>query len=234
MKRFYKEASTDRVAHGWQVHLDGRGIRTQGGSQQVVPTEATARLLASEWDAQGEEIDPKSFVFRDLADLAIDTIAPEREATIAKLLAYAETDTLCYRAEPGEALFERQEALWEPLVTACEAQHTARFERISGIIHRPQPAATMAALRKRLEGESDFTLAALLTLASLAASLIAALAVLEDNADAEQLFSATNAEEDWQAELWGSDWEAEQVRALRLAAFLKAAEFAEAVREPAE
>ncbi|RIV83247.1 molecular chaperone [Aurantiacibacter xanthus] len=229
MKRFYKNAAAARIDGGWQVQLDGRGIRTQGGGQQVVPTEAVAQLLAGEWAAQGDKIDPKSFVFRDLADLALDTIANDRAATVAKLLAYAETDTLCYRAEPGEPLFERQDALWEPLVKACEQRHTARFERISGIIHRPQPETTMAALRTRLERESDFTLAALLTLASLSASLIVALAVLEEG-EAERLFAAANAEEDWQAELWGSDWEAEKVRALRLEAFQRAAEFAAAVR----
>ncbi|WP_137681049.1 ATP12 family chaperone protein [Aurantiacibacter suaedae] len=230
MKRFYKDVATARTDGGWQVQLDGRGIKTQGGGQQIVPTEAAAQLLASEWAAQGDKIDPKSFVYRDLADLALDTIASDREATITKLLAYAETDTLCYRAEPGEALFERQEALWEPLVTACEKRLEVRFERISGIMHRAQPEATMAALRIRLERESDFTLAALLTLGSLAASLITALAVLEETDEAERLFTAANAEEDWQAELWGSDWEAEKVRALRLEAFLRAAEFAAAVR----
>ncbi|MEN7536468.1 ATP12 family chaperone protein [Aurantiacibacter flavus] len=230
MKRFYKDVSTARVDGGWQVQLDGRGLKTQGGGQQIVPTEAAAQLLAGEWAAQGEKIDPKSFVFRDLADLALDSVASDRAATVAKLLAYAETDTLCYRAEPGEALFERQDALWEPLVAACEERHAARFERISGIIHRAQPEATMAALRIRLERESDFTLAALLTLASLAASLITALAVIEHEAEAERLFTAANAEEDWQAELWGSDFEAEKVRALRLEAFLRAAEFAAAVR----
>ena len=230
MKRFYKDVATARTDGGWQVQLDGRGIKTQGGGQQIVPTEAAAQLLAGEWAAQGDKIDPKSFVYRDLADLALDTIASEREATITKLLAYAETDTLCYRGEPGEPLFERQEALWEPLVTACEERLEVQFERISGIMHRPQPAATMAALRARLARESDFTLAALLTLGSLAASLITALAVLEELDEAERLFTAANAEEDWQAELWGSDWEAEKVRALRLEAFLRAVEFAGAVR----
>ncbi|OYX47480.1 MAG: molecular chaperone [Sphingomonadales bacterium 32-64-22] len=230
MKRFYKDASAVRTAGGWQVQLDGRGIKTQGGGQQIVPTEAAAQLLAGEWAAQGEKIDPRSFIYRDLADLALDTIASDREATITKLLAYAETDTLCYRGEPGEPLFERQEALWEPLVTACEERLAVRFERISGIMHRPQPEATMATLRTRLARESDFTLAALLTLGSLAASLITALAVLEELSEAERLFTAANAEEDWQAELWGSDWEAEKVRALRLEAFLRATEFAGAVR----
>ena len=56
------------------------------------------------------------------------------------------------------------------------------------------------------------------------------LAVLDERADVPALFAAGNAEEDWQAELWGWDWQAEDDRKLRLDAFSKAAEFAAAVR----
>lgn len=230
MKRFYKEVDMVEVENGWQVTLDERPLRTQLGSEQVVPTRKAAELLAEEWRAQGEEIDPKSFMFRDLADFAIDIVRSDRAGTIGKLLAYAETDTLCYRAEPDEPLWRRQQELWEPIVTACEARHGVSFERTSGIVHRPPSDDCLATLRTRLEQEDDFTLAALLTLASLAASLIVPLAALEKDADASVLFAAANAEEDWQAELWGWDAQAEQSRALRLEAFQKAAQFMKAVR----
>lgn len=226
MKRFYKEVSAAAVDGGWQVHLDGRPIRTQSGTAQIVPTQVLAEALAGEWRAQGDEIDLKSFVLRDLADFAIDIVRKDRAATIAKLLSYAETDTLCYRADPDEPLYKRQWEVWEPLVAACEASHGIKLERVSGIVHRAQPEASLAALRARLEGEDDFTLAALTTLASLAASLVVALAVLEDGADVDALFTAANGEEDWQAELWGWDLAAENARAVRLEAFERAAEFA--------
>ena len=57
MKRFWREAATARNALGWQVALDGRPIKTQGGNALVLPTEALAELLAGEWAAQGEEIE---------------------------------------------------------------------------------------------------------------------------------------------------------------------------------
>jgi len=230
MKRFYERVSVTQVEGAWQVSLDARPIRTQLGGQQLVPTQAMAELLAAEWRAQGEKIDPRSFVFRDLADFALDIIRPDRAAVIEKLLDYAGTDTLCYRADPDQPLYKRQQDLWEPLVKACEARHAIQFTRVSGIVHRVQSDETIAALRERLESEDDFTLAALLTNASLAASLIVPLAVLEDGADVPALFAAANAEEDWQAELWGWDTQAETVRAQRLEAFEKAAEFAAAAR----
>lgn len=231
MKRFYSEVSVAQNGDGWQVMLDDRALKTQGRrNPQVVPSAAAAEMLASEWRAQGEDIDPKSFVFRDLADFAIDVVRVDREGTIAKLLEYAATDTLCYRADPDEPLYKRQQSVWEPLVTAFEARHDADVTRVSGIIARPQPESTMAALRQRLEREDDFTLAALVTLASLAASLIVPLAVLDEEQDMAALFAAANAEEDWQAELWGWDEAAENARKARLEAFEKAAAFAQAVR----
>ena len=230
MKRFWKEAAVEPADSGWRVTLDGRPIRTRGGNAQVVPTQALATALAEEWRAQGEQVDPRGFPLRNLADYALDHVRPDRAATIAKLLPYAETDTLCYRADPDEALYRRQRELWEPLLTAFEARHGVRLERVSGVIHKPHPPETNERLRAVLTARDDFTLAAIQTLAPLAASLSIALEAVEPGAAAEALFAAAKCEQDWQAELWGWDLEAERGRALRLAAFEAAARFAELVR----
>lgn len=226
MKRFYQEVGVRPDGDGWQVTLDGRAVRTQGGRAQIAPTRALAEALAAEWATQGETIDPAGFVNRDLADFAIDVVHADRAALIATLLGFAETDTLCYRAEPDDALFAAQQTLWEPVLSAAEARWDVRFERISGIIHRPQPPATQARLRAVLDSHDAFALSALNTLASLAASLVIALAALEPDADTAALWQAANLEEDWQADLWGRDWEAEDRRARRLAAFSAALDFA--------
>lgn len=230
MKRFWKEVSAEDHDGAWRVLLDGRPIRTQGGTAQAVPTHALADAMAEEWRRQGEQVDPAAFPLRDLADYAIDHVRPGREATISGLLAYAETDTLCYRGDPDEPLYRRQQELWDPLVSALEEREGVKLERVSGIRHRPQPEATIARLRELLEAQDDFTLSALHALAPLAASLTVALAALEPEADAAALFAAANCEQDWQAELWGWDAEAERARAARLKAFEAAANFARLAR----
>ncbi len=227
MKRFYADVAVEPCEGGWRVLLDTRPMKTQLGAAQVVPSERLAEALAEEWRAQGEEIDPASFPLRDMADFAIDMVRPDRAGTIAKLLAFAETDTLCYRADPDEPLYRRQHEVWEPLVTALEAREGIRIERVSGIVHRPQTGETLAALRERLETMDDFTLAALQAMASLAASLCIGLAALEADADGVALWDAANLEELWQAELWGADKEAEARREQRKGEFLAAARFAE-------
>jgi len=226
MKRFYKTAVAEQAEGGWRVLLDGRGLKSVGGRPQIVPTGALAEALAAEWSCQGEQIDPASFFLRDLADYAIDVVASGRDAMIRGLVGYAETDTLCYRAEVGEPLRERQDAVWEPLLTAAERRWDVHFERIDGVVHQPQPLPTIVRMRKVLAAQDNFTLAALNTLTSLAASLVIGLAAIAPDADAEALWATANLEEDWQADLWGKDAEAEAHRARRFAAFEAAMNFA--------
>lgn len=231
MKRFYKTVTVEPAGDDWRVLLDGRGIKTAGGRAQVVPTQPLAEALAAEWQGQGEEIDTARFRFRDLTDFAIDAVATNPAQVIGELLPYAETDTLCYRADPDEALYKRQIDVWEPLLAGVEARLSVQFARVSGILHKPQPAETLARLRQELEAQSDFALAALKMLSSLAASLTIALEAVRPGANAEALWKAAELETDWQVELWGEDWEAAERRAARFEAFTLAMRMAELSRK---
>lgn len=231
MKRFYTACSAVAVGMQWQVVLDARRVKTQGGRPQLVPSRALAEAMAGEWNAQWDEIDPSAFPLRDLADYAIDIVLPDPGKVADDLLRFAETDTLCYRAEPDEALGIRQREVWEPLISAIETRLGVNFIRLAGVIHRPQPSDAIAALRCEMLRLDAFELAALHTLASLAASLIVGLAAIDPAADPEALFAASNLEEDWQAELWGKDDAAIALRARRLAGFCEAARFVHLARE---
>ena len=231
MKRFYKEVTTAQKDGGWRVLLDGRGIKTAGGRPQVLPSTAMAEAMAAEWRAQGEELDTATFPLRDLADFAIDAMATDPALALREILPYAETDTLCYRADPEDALYQRQLSVWEPLLVEAEARHGLTFPRVSGILHKPVPPETLTRLEAMIADKDAFTLAALRMLSSLAASLTIALAAIEPRADAEALWKAANLEEDWQVELWGEDWEAAERRAARFEAFTLAIRFAALGRE---
>ena len=104
MKRFWKDVAVEPFEGAFRVTLDARPIRTQGGAPQLVTRAPLAEALAAEWRAQGEEVDPDGFPLRDLTDYALDHVRADRGAAIAGLLRYAETDTLCYLADPEEPL----------------------------------------------------------------------------------------------------------------------------------
>ncbi|WP_298336861.1 ATP12 family protein [uncultured Erythrobacter sp.] len=231
MKRFYKKVSVNEVESGWQITLDTRAIKTVKGTPQVVPTKALADALAAEWAGQGEKIDPQTMPLRDMADYAIDMVSPDPGALIDKTVAYGDTDTLLYRADPDEPLFARQQEVWEPIVSAFETRHRVEFVRISGIIHHPQSEKTLTQLRKVLGGHSSFALASIEMMTHLAASLITGLSSAQRDADALALWQAASLEEEWQAEEWGRDEEAEERREKRTGDFLKAREFWELAQD---
>jgi chaperone required for assembly of F1-ATPase len=225
MKRFYKNVSVTPVDGGWQVTLDERGVKTVKGAQQLVPSQALANALADEWTGQGDKIEPASLVLRDMADFAIDLVSADRSATISKLAEYGETDTLCYRADPEDALYKQQQEEWEPLLRMIEDRYDLRFHRISGVIHKSQPQETMEKLREVLAKFDSFVLAGLQNTASLAASLCIALETARDDSNPEKLWRLACLEEEWQAQLWGRDEQAEARLAHRGNIFVKSCEF---------
>ncbi|MEM6858110.1 MAG: ATP12 family protein [Pseudomonadota bacterium] len=233
MKRFYDHVGTQESEGGFQVTLDGRGIKTVRGANQIVPTAALAQSLASEWDFEGEEIDASAFPLRDMADYTIDVVAPARADLTANLVAYADTDTLLYRADPDEPLYARQQDLWEPIVIAFEARERVTLKRVSGIIHAMQDKDALTKLKARLSTLDPFTLAGLEAMTTLAASLTAALSAIEADAEPLALWQAASLEEEWQADQWGRDGEAEERRTKRQNDFLRAHEFVRLARETA-
>ncbi|MEL7198905.1 MAG: ATP12 family protein [Pseudomonadota bacterium] len=228
MKRFYDTVAIEERDDGWQVTLDGRGIKTVKTAPQILPTRALAQELAKEWEAQGEELDPTLFPMRDMADYALDIVASSQSKIAEDLTGFGDTDTLLYRADPDEPLYIQQIEVWEPIVTAFEEREGIAFTRISGIIHKPQSGNSLAHLRKLLEAQKPFALAGIEAMTNLAASLITALTAAQNHREALELWRAASLEEEWQAEQWGRDAEADERRAKREQDFLTAHLFVQA------
>ena len=212
MKRFWKEVTVDadRV-----VRLDDRPVRTPGRVPLALPTDALAQALAEEWRGVGEAIDPRAMPLTGLANAAIDRVEPAHEAFAAGLARYAETDLLCYRAGDPPELAGRQAAAWDPLLDGARERYDVHFEIATGVMHRAQPAATVARLADAVASRDAFTLAALSPIVTLTGTLVGALALAERSIDAEALWRAAMVDEDWQAEHWGEDTLATQTREAR-------------------
>jgi len=215
MKRFWK---TVTIVDG-AIELDGRPVRTPARAALTLPTPQLAEAVAEEWRSVGEELDPRAMPLTGLANAAIDQIAPNPAPFAADLARYGESDLLCYRAELPEPLVERQAAQWDPLLDWARTRYDVHFETTAGIMHRPQPAATIARLQEVVAALDPFQLAALSPLVTISGSLVAALALLEGAADRETVWRAAQLDEDWQAEQWGEDELATRAREVRRADF---------------
>lgn len=216
MKRFWREVTV----RGDGVLLDGRPLRTPAR----VPLRAPPRLaeaIAEEWRAAAIDFDPRSLPLTGLTNAAIDRADT---ALADSLAAYAETDLLCYRAD-DPALAAAEAAAWDPLLDWARTRYDASFVVTAGIVHAPQPPATVARLAAAVGALDRFRLAALSPLVTIGGSLVAAFGVIEGAFEAEATFAACHLDELWQAERWGEDALAADTRARRRADFITAAAF---------
>ena len=222
MKRFYREA---RAAAGGAIELDGRPVRTPARRPLAVPRVPLAEAIAAEWNAQAKTIDPRAMPLTGLANATLDRVAPDPETFARGLAAYGESDLLCYRAEGPPRLVERQSERWDPLLAWARRRYDVDFEVTAGIVHRPQPRATVDRLAHAVHARSVFELAALSPLATISGSLVVALALAEQAIDLETAWSAAALDEQWQAEQWGQDEEAALALAARRREFEAAESF---------
>jgi chaperone required for assembly of F1-ATPase len=225
MKRFYKKVTVEPVADGHAIRLDGRTVKTPARAELVLPTQALAAAVAAEWEAQGEDIEPRSMPLTGLANAAIDRVAPDIHAFAKGLAAYAETDLLCYRADSPAALVGHQAESWDPLIDWAQQRYDIGLEIVHGIMHQPQSPETVARLAAAVHALDPWRLAALQPLVTIAGSLIIALALAEGELGVEHGFAAAHLDELWQAEQWGEDEFAIQAREHRRVDFKAAARF---------
>lgn len=228
MKRFWKEAR----AEGGDVLLDGRPVRTPKRNALALPTPALADAIAAEWNAVGEELDPRALPLTGLANAAIDIVEPDRLAFGEALAKYVESDLLAYRAENPPELTARQAEQWGPLLAWVQRRYDVHVEVTAGVMHRPQPAATIVRLRDATAALGAFELAALSPLVTIGGSLVAGLALVERAFDADQIWDAVNLDELWQEELWGADALATSAREARRREWDAAVRFLQLLNPP--
>ena len=227
MKRFWKDVAVERKADGWRIELDGRPVNTPARAALLVPGEALAEAIAEEWRGVGEKLDPRTMPLTGLANAAVDRVNPDKSAFARDLARYAEADLACYRAEGPRALVERQAEAWDSLLAWARRRFDVDFVTTSGLVHVPQPRATVERLSHAVASLDAFQLAALSPLVTIGGSLVAALAVVEKALPADQAWAAVSIDERWQLEQWGSDAEAELALENRQRDFLAAARFLE-------
>ncbi|WP_084398657.1 ATP12 family chaperone protein [Henriciella aquimarina] len=208
-RRFYKTASAIEGQDGWAVALDGRVLNTPAKVTLSLPSEALARAVAAEWDAQGERIDPSTMPLTHLAYIAIDRTPDTREELAAELAKYTETDLVCHLADAPSELRARQEAAWRPLRDWAGKSLDIVLIPVEGIIAARQPTTSLEAARAHALSLDDFRLTGLAWACSLFGSAVLALAVERGETPAEDAFEISRIDEAWQIEQWGEDAEAQ-------------------------
>jgi chaperone required for assembly of F1-ATPase len=202
-KRRYRAARAVALERGFGVALDGEPLKTPAGRVLCTSSRGLAEAVAAEWEAQGEDIVPERMPFTRLANAATDRIAAAREATIAALAAYAESDLLCYRAEGPPELIAAEEAAWRPLLDWVRERFGAELRVTAGIMPVRQSKEAISRLSEALFGYDDMMLAALHLATTGCGSLVLALALAEGRISAAEALALAHTDEAFQAAKWG-------------------------------
>ena len=221
LKRFWTAVDVAEGEGGWAVTLDGRTPKTPAHAKLVLPTGAAARLVADEWAAQGEFIDPAAMPATRLASTAIDRVSQVREAVAEEIAAFSGSDLLCYLAEHPTSLAVEQAREWTPWRDWAAIELGVVLEPAEGIVHRPQDRAAIARVAELALRLDDFSLTGLALATPLLGSAVLALAVQRGVLAGEAAFELSRLDEAFQERQWGVDAEtAERTAARRAEAML--------------
>ncbi len=215
--RFYKEATIFEECEGkFEIHLDGKPVKTPARNTLVLPATTTAQIVAEEWNAQKEYIDPAKMPATRLVNTAFDGIANHPQAVIEDMLKFASSDLLCYRASQPDGLVEQQTRYWDPVLDWAGENFGAYFETTRSLVQIVQPQEAIGAVNLALRRWPDpIQIAAMHTFTNLTGSVILSLAIACEHMDAAQAWKIAHVDEDWNTARWGEDYEAKKRRELR-------------------
>lgn len=206
-KRFYSKVTVDAQKGGYVILLDGRILKTPKKQQLIIDQESRAKLVAAEWDAQDNEINPSLMPCTRLMNVAVEQTPTRRDDLIAETRRYAGTDLLCYRAVSPSDLVKRQAEQWEP-VLAWAAELGVRLKSVSGIMAITQDNTSLDAMADHARKFDNVDLTLLVHFISVFGSAILGLAVMKKHLTASQAFELSRLDEAYQIEQWGEDEEA--------------------------
>ena len=211
-KRFYREAQVDESSamgeRRWRILLDGRPVRTPAKRELSVQNLTVATALAEEWNAQVENIDPRTMPLTRLINSAFDGVADRMGEVRDSVLAYGGSDLICYLADGPEDLLQRQSRQWGQIHSWVKQALNVELELVVGVMPVVQAPEMLARLDRAIGEPNALELAALHVITSTTGSLLLALAVLHGRLAPEAAWSLAHIDEDFQIEKWGADAEA--------------------------
>lgn len=224
-KRFWTSAQAAPCEGGFTVTLDDRPVKTPAKRALIVPTMAMAQAIAVEWDAQQGLIKPETMPVTRAANSALDKVSEQFDEVAELLLAYGDTDLLCYRAEAPAALVARQAAGWDPLLHWSATALSAPLIATAGVMHIAQPAASHDRFSAIVRGFTPFQISAFHDLVAITGSLVLGLAVTQGRLTVDEAWTLSRIDKSWQVEAWGEDEDAAILEAARHKALAEAGRF---------
>ena len=205
MKKFYKLVSDQEVENGFHILLDGKPVKTPSATPLLAYNQALSSEIVSEWSSQGDDIIPDSMPLTQLLTTAQDQVSQRREDMERSVLAYLDTDLICYRTKEPEDLALAQSECWDVWTAWFEKQYNVSLKTTTDLIALSQDKKAHEKVASEIKGMDDphFTVLQLIT--PLCGSLVLGLAFMHGNADNQQVFEAANVEELYKGRIYDEE-----------------------------
>lgn len=195
MKKFYSTVSTGpAVGGGFVVLLDGRPVRTPEKALMAAPNAELAAAIATEWAEQGELVIPETMPLTQMLTTCIDRAA-QREAMTAAVLAYIDSDLLCYPADEPEALRQEQEKIWSPWLKWFERTYGIALLTTYSLARLDQPAAAHEKTAAEINALDFQTFTVFQMVVSITGSIVLGLAFIRGDINAIECWRCALCEE---------------------------------------
>lgn len=209
-KRFYETTGVKAQDDAFVVTLDGRILKTPGKQALTFAEQFRAELVATEWDAQIDEIKPEFMPCTRLMNVACELTPSRRPDLVQEFRKYCGTDLLCYRAESPQDLSDRQAQDWQPVLDWAQNTHGIALVVTSGISAAAQPEISLKKAAEYADTLCNARLTLLVHFTATLGSALLALALMERHLDIERAYALSRLDEVFQNERWGEDEEAAQ------------------------
>lgn len=209
-KRFYDSVTVEGSEGDWQIYLDGKQLRTPGKIKLSVATKPLADMVAAEWDAQTDRINPSLMPVTRLVNVAVEQTPDRRADLIAEARRYAETDLISYRAPEPRILKERQSAAWDKW-QAWGAEQGVDLETTESLQAIEQPKESLKEVERFAESLDNLNLTLFVHLIAVFGSVVLAMAVMHGALSGVEAFDVSRVDALYQIELWGEDEEQAEI-----------------------
>lgn len=205
MKKFYTLVSAEKTPVGFEIHLDGRPLKTPAKHTLICDNEALANAVTEEWAAQGEEIKPATMPLTQIISTKIDRVTGQRDILTPELTKFLNTDLICYFADHPPELIARQEAHWRPILDWFADTFGTQLEITNGLQALTQPEDAHKSVHTDIGALSDNQFTILQIAVPAAGSLILGLAFTHQHIDSQALFNAVRVEEHFKAKVYNEE-----------------------------
>jgi len=216
IKRFYKDVnvvqiipSTRETPGAWGVNLDNRQLRTPHKRLFRVDNEAVAHAVANEWALQPDIVQMHTMHMTALANTHLDNPFHKSKVDMCNdILTYLPLDTVLYRHEENERLWELQRELWDPILHWFQQQFDVKLPIVAGNITPPIiPEESLTVLRRELMSHRFDAILGLQFAVESVKSLVLAMGVAKLHLTTAQALRLSRLELDFQTNHWGSvEW----------------------------